>query len=149
MIPYQAKTGKLPGTEIKEVNKKALEIYSEIKRRTKRKPYIRSSYFKKQKVFFDFFWKHLAEKKSRKIKTQRLKYFPCALELIKKSRNKPISKENPNRRNEILHRFAGLTRDKELFFVQIKENKKTRRKYFMSVFAPKYQNKKTLRVEVI
>jgi len=137
MIPHQVKAGKLPGTDSKELHKKALRVYGQIKRKTKRKPYLRSAYFNKEKIFFDFFWKHLAEKKSRKVKSQRLKYFSCAIELIEKSRNEPISKENPNRRSEILHRFAGLTKDKELFFVQIKENKKTGRKYFMSCFAPK------------
>jgi len=58
------------------------------------------------------------------------------LELAKNSRNRPVSKENPNKRGEILHRFAGLTRDKEVFFVQIKEDKKGKKKYFMSCFPP-------------
>ena len=137
MIPYQTKTGKLPGTSDQEVYKQARAVYDHIRRRSRRRPYIRSAYFKKQKIFFDFFWKHLAEKKSRRVKTQRLKYFACTIELIRKSRNDPISKENPNKRNEILHRFAGLTEDKELFFVQIKEDRRTDKKYLMSVFAPK------------
>jgi len=137
MIPYQTKAGKLPGTDDQEVLKQAQEIYKRIKSKSRRKPYIRSAYFNKQKVFFDFFWRHLAEKKSRKVRTQRLKYFKCTLELVEKSRNEPISKENPNKRNETLHRFAGLTKDKELFFVQIKEDRRTDTKYLMSVFAPK------------
>ena len=137
MIPYEVKAGKLSGTSYEEVHKTVMLVYKKIKSRTKRKPYVRSAYFTKQKIFFDFFWVHLSEKKSRKVKTNRLRYFPCAIELVRKSMNKPISKENPNNTSEILHRFAGLTKDRELFFVQIRENKRTDRKYLMSVFAPK------------
>jgi len=122
MIPYQTKIGKLSGTSDQEVYKQARTTYKRIKSRSKRNPYIRAAYFNKQKVFFDFFWKHLAEKNSRRVRTQRLKYFACAVELVRKSRNEPISKENPNR---------------ELFFVQIKEDRRTDKKYLMSVFAPK------------
>ena len=38
---------------------------------------------------------------------------------------------------EILHRFAGLTKNRELFYVQIKEDKRSGRKYFMSCFPEK------------
>ncbi len=130
---FKVKRGKIAGSEVKEVKKEALEVYKEIKNRTKRKPYIRSRYFNKQKIFFDYFWIHLTTK-SRKIQTQRLKYLPCAIDLIIHSRNVPTSKENPNNRNEILHRFFGITRENEEFYVQIKEEKKTGAKYLMSVF---------------
>ncbi len=65
---------------------------------------------------------------------RRLKYFAAALELIQRSKFDPSSKENPNKPNEILHRFAGSTAEKELFYVQIKEDKQTGQKYFISVF---------------
>ncbi|MBL7053228.1 MAG: hypothetical protein ISS02_01000 [Candidatus Portnoybacteria bacterium] len=39
-------------------------------------------------------------------------------------KNNPSSKENPNKKTEIFHRFAGITKDKELFYVQIKEEKR-------------------------
>ena len=133
MIPYQTKIKKLPGTSYAEVRKQALAIFNEIKKKTKRKPYVRSAYFNKQKVFFDYFWQHLLEK-SLKERTRRLKYFACALDLIKNSRNKPIIKQNPNKKIEILYRFAGLTKEKELFLVQIKEDKKNDKKYLMSCF---------------
>ena len=48
-----------------------------------------------------------------------------------------MSKENPNRRSEIVHRFAGITAEKDLFFVQIKEEKRTGQKWLMSVFPAK------------
>ena len=133
MIPYQTKIKKLPGTSYGEVREKALSIFNEIKRKTKRKPYIRSAYFKKQKVFFDYFWSHLFQK-SPKERMKRLRYFKAALEVIKGSKNHPTSQENPHKKGEILHRFAGLTRDRELFYVQIKEDKRSGRKYFMSCF---------------
>jgi acyl carrier protein phosphodiesterase len=135
MIPYQTKTKKLSGTDYREVNSKILIIFKKIKSKTKRRPYIRSAYFKKQKIFFDYFWDHLWQK-SWKERVKRLKYFLCAIELIQKSRQEPISKQNPNKKSEILHRFAGLTKDRELFYTQIKEDKKTEQKYFMSVFPP-------------
>lgn len=133
MIPYQTKTEKIAATRFGEVWKRVKEIYSDIKRKTKRKPYVRSAYFNKQKVFFDYFWKHLSQRSPRQRRI-RLRYFPCAIDLIKNSRNTPSSKINPNKKTEILHRFAGLTKNKELFFIQIKEDIKTDRKYLMSVF---------------
>lgn len=103
----------------------------ESKKQTKRRPYIRSAYFKKEKVFFDFFREHLFQK-SPKERMARLRYFEAAIELIRDSRNKPAIRENPNKK-ETLYRFAGLTVEKELFFVQIKQDKKGN-KYFMSCF---------------
>lgn len=133
MIPYQTKSSRLPGTSFREVKKAALQIFKEVERKTKRKPYVRSAYFAKKKVFFDFFWKHLYQKNPVE-RTKRLKYFKCALELIGNSRNKPESKEHPHNKSEMLHRFGGLTKGGELFFVQIKEDKKTGKLDLMSVF---------------
>ncbi len=135
MIPYQTKIKKLLGTSYGEVVKHAYFLFNQIKKRTKRRPYIRSVYFNKQKIFFDYFWDHLHQK-SPKERFKRLKYFEAAIEVIKSSRNAPSIRENPNKRNETLYRFAGLTRDKELFYAQIKEDKKHSRKYFMSCFPP-------------
>ncbi|MEK7544854.1 MAG: hypothetical protein AAB551_01870 [Patescibacteria group bacterium] len=131
---YQAKSKKIAGTEFKEVRKKAFEICQEIKRRSKRRAYVRSSYFKKDKIFIDLFWEHLFDKQSWKDRVRRLKYFPAAIEPTRKSPFEPRSKENPNKKNEILHRFAGMTQEKDLFFVQIKEDKKSCQKFFISVF---------------
>jgi len=133
MIPYQTKIKKLSGTSYSEIRKNANDLFKQIKLKTKRRPYIKSVYFNKQKIFFDFFWQHLFEKPFKE-RVRRLKYFGCALGLIKNSRNDPISFENPCRHAEILHRFAGLSKEKELFYVQIKENKKTNKKYLMSIF---------------
>lgn len=135
MKAYQSKFKKLSGTDYGEIYSRALAIFKQIKSRTKRKPYIRSVYFNKEKIFLDYFWQHLQQKNWRD-RDRRLKYYPCAIDLIRNSRLEPTSKQNPNKPKEILHRFAGLTKDKEVFYVQIKEDKKTDKKYFMSVFPP-------------
>ena len=134
MILYQTKVKKIGATRYKEIWKRVKGYWSEIKRKTKRKPYVRSAYFNKQKIFFNFFWVHLSQKNPKQ-RRKRLQYFPCAIDLIKYSKNTPVSKINPNKQTEVLHRFAGLTRDKELFFVQIKENLKTDKRYLMSIFS--------------
>jgi len=133
MIPFQTKVKRYQLTRYQDARNKALFLFNQIKRKTKRKPYLRSAYFNKQKIFFDFFWMHLFQK-SPKERVKRLQYFEAALEVIKKSKNHPLSQENPHKKGEILHRFLGLTKDKELFYVQIKEDKRSGRKYFMSCF---------------
>lgn len=139
MIPYQTKTKKIPGTSLSEVRKHVNFLLNQIEKKTKRKPYILAAYFKnkskKEKIFFDFFEKHLRQK-GPKERFERLKYFEAAIEVVKNSRNKPGIRTNPNNKNEIFYRFAGLTKNKELFFVQIKENVRSKNKYFMSCFSP-------------
>ena len=139
MISYQTNKKKLPGTNYAEVRKNAVIVFNQIKKRTKRRPYVRSVYFNKQKIFFDYFWTHLSQKNPRE-RFKRLQYFEAAVELIKHSRNHPCSKQNPNRNTEILHRFAGLTKGKKLFYIQIKEDKKSDKKYFISCFPSKRKN---------
>lgn len=133
MILYKVKTQKLSGTSYKEVIKKARKSYHEIEKRSKRIAHLKSAYFKKEKVFINLFWEHLNQK-SPKDRIRRLKLLPCALELIENSTQKPITKKNPNDVREILHRFGGTTPKDELFYVQIRENIKTKRKDFISVF---------------
>ena len=136
MIPYQNSKNKLKGANYKEVRKNAIIVFNQIKRKTKREPYLRSAYFQKQKIFFDYFWTHLRQKRAKE-RFKRLQYFEVAVELIKNSKNHPCSKQNPNKKIEIFHRFAGLTKDKKLFYVQIKENKRSDKKYFISCFPAK------------
>lgn len=131
---YQTKAKKLSGSDYHEVHKQAFGLYKKIKRKTKRRPYVRSAYFNKEKVFLDYFWQHLFGYPNWRDRTRRLKYDPSAIELIQKSHIEPSSKENPNNRSEILHRFAGATKDKDIFFVQIKEDKKTSQKFLISMF---------------
>ncbi len=130
---YQTKVNKLSGTQYAEVSKQAREIYNQIKKKTKRRPYVRSAYFNKEKIFLAFYWEHLYEKSNHRDKVRRIKYFPCAIELIENSRFEPISKNNPNRPSEILHRFFGSTPGGEQFIVQIKEEN-SHQKWLISVF---------------
>ena len=134
MKVYQTKSSKLSGSDFHEVRKQAEAIYARIRNRTKRRPYIRSVYFKKDKIFLALFWQHLFDKENWKDRVRRLKYFPPALELIRYTKIDPTSKENPNKSGEILHRFIGQTCDKENFIVQIKEEKRNSQKYLISVY---------------
>lgn len=136
MVLFPVKANKITGSSDKEVIKKAKDYFTVIERRTKRRPYIRSAYFGKQKIFFTYFWSHLYQKPPKERK-RRLVYLPCALELIQGNKNAPVSMVNPAKKSELLHRFMGITKEKEVFYVQIKENVNTDRKEFMSVFPEK------------
>lgn len=131
---YITKISPIPGTNYSEVYKHAFGFYNKIKKKTKRRPYVRSAYFKKDKIFLPLFWNHLHEKLNHRDKTRRVKYFLCAIELIENSTLDPESKRNVDRQSEILHRFAGKTKDEKLFFVQIKEEKRSGEKWLVSVF---------------
>jgi hypothetical protein len=133
MQAYKTKTKRLTGTTYGELFPKAFEIYKEIKKQTKRKPYVRSAYFNKDKVFLDLFWSHF-HSKNAKDKARRLKFYPCALDLIKNCKISPSTFENPMSKNDLLHRWYGLSKDGSLFIVQIKESKSNDQKYFISVF---------------
>lgn len=131
---YQTTVFKLAGTDQREVYKRAFTIYLKIKKNSKRRTYVRSAYFGKNKIFLSIFWQHLHAKLNHKDKIRRVKYFPCALDLIRNSHFDPLSKENPNKKSETLHRFTGITSDGNIFYVQIKEDKRTNEKYLISVF---------------
>lgn len=133
MKPYVSTRQKLSGTSYSEIERRARSIYNTERKRTKRIPYVRSSYFNKDKVFLSYYWNHLNEKHRRDRKL-RLQYYDCALDLIRHTRMDPISKDNPNKRSEIVHRFFGVTKSQEAFVVHIAENKKSGNKHFMSVF---------------
>ena len=130
---YLTKCLKLRGTDYREVSRRARRIYKEIASTSRRKPYIRSAYFKNEKVFLDYFWQHL-QQKNWQDRFRRLKYYPCALEVIRYSNNAPIITRNPNNASEIFYRFIALTASKEQFCVQIKEETNNGQKHFISVF---------------
>jgi hypothetical protein len=134
MKVYKTKARKYPGSDFREVHEKAFGLYSQIKKKSKRRAYLRSAYFDKEKIFLDLFWHHLFEKENWRDRVRRMKYFGCAVELIKNSHFEPKSKENPNKPSEILHRFYGTTAEHELFCLQIKEDKRRGQKFLISVF---------------
>ena len=134
MQVYKTHTRKFSGSNFHDVHQKAFGLYTEIKKKSKRRTYVRSAYFKKDKIFLDLFWQHLFAKENWRDRMRRMKYFCCGIELIQKSIIKPNSKENPNKHSEILHRFYGATSEDEPFCVQIKEDKKRGQKFLISVF---------------
>lgn len=129
---FQTKSGLLPGTSYKEIYKNSQKLFAQIKGKSKRKPYIRSIFFDKRKVFFDYFWEHLMQKRQID-RRRRLKFLSPTLELVKNTRIKPTSKPNPNKKSEILHRFYGQTSGGEKFYVQIKEHKPSKTLQLMSI----------------
>lgn len=133
MEVFITKKQKLFGSSFKQVKKDALNIFRVVKSRTKRTPYIRSKYFRKEKVFLNIFWNHLYEK-HEKDRVRRLRFFDCALDVIKNSTQSPTTRENFKNKDELLHRFIGITMNKEKFVVQIKENKRTKRKDLISIY---------------
>lgn len=133
MKPYRTKASVIPGTDYREVHSRARQIYDREKKRTRRRAYVRSAYFNKEKVFIDLFWQHLHQKNWRD-RVRRLKYYPVALELIRHSKNDPHIRRNPNKTSEILYRFQGITADGKQFTVQIKENMKRRQKFLISIY---------------
>src|SRR5579859_8268187 len=117
---YQSKLKSIGGSDYGEVYPQARYAFNEIKKKTKRKPYVRSKLFKNNKVFLDYFWQHLMQKTSRD-RVRRLKYLACALDLIKNNHMAPTTKENPNNSKILLHRFYGEAKDGDRFCVQILE----------------------------
>ena len=71
MQTYQTKTSKVSGSSFDEAYKKAFWLYKKIKKKTKRRPYIRSVYFNKQKIFLELFWNHLHEKLNHRDKLRK------------------------------------------------------------------------------
>ena len=137
---HQVKTSASPGSDFKEVYPPARKLYNRIKAQTKRQPYVRSKYFRNDKVFIELFWVHLNQK-SQKERRKRLKFYACAIELLRETRLEPSTKPSLKRNAELFHRFAGVTQKNELFYVQIKENTRTKRR-ILCLFSPR--NKKGL-----
>lgn len=136
MKVYKSKLQKIPGRSYIDVERAARALHNKHAHSTKRTPYIKSAYFDKDKIFIDVFWSHLNQK-PRADRKRRLKLYAAALDLIQNSRMAPVDKRNPNGKNETVYRFAGITANDELFYVQIKQDNKTSSKYFMSVFPPR------------
>ena len=130
---YHTQISKLTGTDYREVLRKANAVYRKIASKTKRKPYVRSMYFKKEKIFLNYFWQHLYQK-NRPDRLRRLEFYACALDLVVHSRVHPNIMRNPEKQSEVLYRFKGITRTKEFFTVQIKEDPRNKNKHFISVY---------------
>ncbi|SRR3989339_69095 len=131
---YKTRTHKFHGTHFHVVHKQAFGLYTKIKKKSKRRTYIRSAYFDKEKVFLDLYWHHLFEKSNWRDRVRRMQYYGCAIELLENSHFAPNSTKDPNKPSEMLYRFYGTSADNELFCVQIKENLKKKQKFLISVY---------------
>ena len=131
---FRSRYSQPAGSAYAEVVAEARREYHKIQKITPRRaPYVRAAYFKKDKVFINSFWEHLNQKPVRD-RRRRLKLYLCAIDLIRNSTDAPSTSLNPNNTNELLYRFEGKTADGIIFQVQLKENKKKKRKNFISVF---------------
>ena len=110
---FLVKSLKIKGSNPKEIIKKAKDFSSLIERSSKRHSYIKSKYFKGEKIFLKYFWTHLYQSGGWKQRSKRVSYFFCAIELIEKSQHKPILiTTNRHKKSETLYRFAGITKNK-------------------------------------
>jgi hypothetical protein len=130
---YPVKSKPITGSKYKDLLKKVRTEYKYIAKQTKRTPYVRSEYFKKDKIFLSLYWTHLSETPMYTQK-HRLKLFNCGIELLRHTTFPPETKPNPNGRNELVYRFGGKTPDGQKFYVQVKQEIRSGKKYFMSVF---------------
>jgi hypothetical protein len=98
------------GTSYSEAMKAARQEYHSIQKRTpRRQAYIRSAYFKKDKIFVNQFWVHLDQKSSAD-RLRRLKLYKCAIDVIRNCPYAPETMQNPNKADESLHRYKAQTK---------------------------------------
>ena len=134
MSVYKSKYSEYFGSNLEEVTRRARYEYHTIQKRTPRRvPYIKSKYFTKDKIFVNNFWDHNNQKSPRE-RVRRLKLYACAIDLIRNTTLSPDTIYTNVDMDIGLHRFYGQTRGGKYFCVQIKENKRSGRKDFISVF---------------
>ena len=129
---YHSKYNQVASTSHARVVTLARVEYHAIQKLTpRREVYVRSKYFKGEKVFINQFWEHLKQKR-RSDAVRRLRLFSPGLDLIRNSSFMPATVNKGS--STYLHRFSGITRNGLEYSVQIRENTRTNRKDFMSVF---------------
>ena len=132
--PYRSKVSRLPGTSYGEVIAVARREYHVIQKRTpRRQPYIRSVYFKKDKIFINQYFEHLNQKHPAD-RLRRLRFFAAGIDAIRNCSIAPTATQNPSKADEVLYRYDVISKDGVRFAVQLRENKITKRKDFMSTF---------------
>lgn len=134
---YKSKAGLISGTSYYEVLRQVRKEQAKIENLTKRQPYVRSTYFSKDKVFIAAYLTHVMQK-GRKSRTSSLKLYNAAIDLLRKSRCEPETLLKADLPRVILYRFYGTTKDKIEYCVQVKQDKRSGRKDFMSVFPKKH-----------
>lgn len=108
---YQSKYGQLPGTSYQEVIKAAHYHHEKLqKRNPRRRVYVRSKYFKQDKVFLTLFWPHLLQKRKGD-QMRRAKLYLCALDLLRNYNDMSGAIIERGHPESVLLRFKGRTRD--------------------------------------
>ena len=130
---YLCQVAPFSGRKYAEIMPQARRMFRAIQKMTKRRPYLRCAYFKKDKIFFEYFWTHLNQKLTHD-RARRLKYFPCALELLHVSKHPPVTFVNADLPGVIHHRFIGITRDHTRFAVIVRQDRSSGKKYLLSLF---------------
>ncbi len=134
MRVYKSKYNPISGTSHAEVIRIARYEYHRIQKLTpRRQANVKSHYFRKDKVFINQFWEHLKQKHPGD-QLRRAKLFPCAIDLIRNTTTNPETIYSRTDAGIELHRFYGQANNGVYFVVQIRENKRNKRKDFMSVF---------------
>lgn len=133
---YKSKVNLLPGSSYDEVLKVARKKHKKVENMTKRQAYVRSTYFNKDKIFLSLFWAHIMQKHF-KVRTKRLKLYSAGIDLLRNSRCEPETIIKIDDMSILLHRFYGVTKDGVEYCVQVKQDKRSGRKDFMSVFDKK------------
>lgn len=72
--------------------------------------------------------------KHRKERMKRLKFYSAAIDLLRNTTSSSDMIFDAKNLDIMLHRFYGKTKDGYEFCVQVKEDKRSGRKDFMSVF---------------
>ena len=130
---YLCHSHPLMGHKYADIMPQIRQIFRALQRKTKRRPYVRSAFFRKDKIFFDYFWIHINQKLKHD-RTRRLRYFVCALELLNMSKIPPKTFVNAEVPGVIYHEFIGLARDKTRFSVIVKQDRSSGNKYLLSLF---------------
>ena len=126
----------IPGSSYTEVVARARKEFNTIRRITKRQPYVRSKYFRGDKIFMTVFWDHSMQKHPKE-RRKRLRLYSAAVDLFRNNTIHPDQVVENKLKGYILLRFYGITRDGVEFCVQIKQELRSNRKDFMSVFERK------------
>ena len=134
---FQSKYNVLPGSDLEELASAARKVYKQAVGKSRRLPSVNSKckLFKTPRVFLDLYWPHLNQKPPRE-RFRRIGLYQCALDTIRNSRISPVVAQSGDGKS-IYYRFYGVTRAGIKFCVQIKEDRKSGRKHFMSVYPVK------------
>ncbi|MDR2672188.1 MAG: hypothetical protein LBC35_02620 [Coriobacteriales bacterium] len=126
---FKSRHTNLSGSNDRELYHKARAIQQAMTAGSRRRPYVRSKFFNRQKVFLDIFWTHLFAKNPGE-RRRRIALFACVVDLVQNTTYQP---EIYVRGNERFYRFFGVSKNGVRFAVQIKQDRK-KALYLLSVF---------------